>query len=198
MPARKRVNNLTFRGEILKLIKFEFLTKNFRQSLKMTDEFYTKPETVLLCLQELKKLYFFENEDVIVEPSAGDGAFLSVLCLLTDFVVGYDINPKSKYILKQDFLKIEHPVKPINSKMYVVGCPPFSDELLHQFIQKSCKIADVIGFILPKTFKPVFDNFNHIKTIDLPDNSFRIIPEDESVELSIPCEFQIWERKVIF
>jgi hypothetical protein len=30
----------------------------------MSDEFYTKPETVFLCLQELKKLYFFENEDV--------------------------------------------------------------------------------------------------------------------------------------
>jgi hypothetical protein len=168
----------------------------------MTDEFYTKPETVLLCLQELKKLYFFENEDVIVEPSAGDGAFLSILCLLTDFVVGYDINPKSKYILKQDFLKIEHPVKPINSKMYVVGCPPFEETLLQVFLQKSCDFADVIAFILPKSFnssgiKGIY-NFNHIKTIDLPDNSFRIIPEDESVELSIPCEFQIWERKVIF
>ena len=172
----------------------------------MTDEFYTKPETVLQCLNELKKLYFFENEDVIVEPCAGDGAFLSILCLLTDFVVGYDINPKSKYILKQDFLKLEHPAKPINSKMYVIGCPPFSDELIHRFIQKSSEFADVIAFILPKTFSLFnteikdlcFDNFNHIKTIDLSDNSFRIIPEDESIELSIPCEFQIWERKVIF
>ena len=164
----------------------------------MTDEFYTKPETVLLCLQELKKLYFFENEDVIVEPCAGDGAFLSILCLLTDFVVGYDLNPKSKYILKQDFLTLESPAKPINSKMYVVGCPPFEETLLQAFLQKSCEFADVIAFIVPKTFKSSFPNFNHIKTIDLPNNSFRIIPEDESIELSIPCEFQIWERKVIF
>jgi hypothetical protein len=172
----------------------------------MTDEFYTKPETVLLCLNELKKLYFFENEDVIVEPCAGDGAFLSILCLLTDFVVGYDINPKNNYVLKQDFLKLESPAKPINSKMYVIGCPPFSESLLKGFIQKSCEFADVIAFILPKTFSLFntetkdlsFDNFFHIKTIDLPDNSFRIIPEEESIELSIPCEFQIWERKFTF
>ena len=168
----------------------------------MTDEFYTKPETVLLCLNELKKLYFFENEDVIVEPCAGDGAFLSILCLLTDFVVGYDINPKNKYILKQDFLKLEHPVKPINSKMYVVGCPPFEETLLQTFLKKSCGFADVVAFILPKSFNSFdsigIDKFSHIKTIDLPDNSFQIIPENESVELSIPCNFQIWERKVIF
>jgi hypothetical protein len=169
----------------------------------MTDEFYTNSETVLLCLNELKKLYFFENEDVIVEPCAGDGAFLSVLCLLTDFVVGYDINPKNEYVLKQDFLILENPAKPINSKMYVIGCPPFNNLLLNSFIQKSCGFADVIAFILPKTFGLSnnerkdfsFPNFNHIKTVDLPDNSFRIIPEVETIELSIPCEFQIWERK---
>ncbi len=168
----------------------------------MSDEFYTKPETVLLCLNELKKLYFFENEDVIVEPSAGDGAFLSILCLLTDFVVGYDINPKNKYILMQDFLKIENPAKPINSKMYVVGCPPFEETLLQTFLQKSCEFSDVIAFILPKSFNSKgiegIKNFYQVKTIDLPDNSFRMFPENEMIEFSIPCVFQIWERKVHF
>jgi hypothetical protein len=137
------------------------------------------------CIPELSKLYTFEEDDVIIDPCARDGSLLSLLVLLSDFVVGYDIQPKNEHILakhghilKVDYLTLPVPIKPIDSRMFVIGNPP--DKLRKEFIEKSCEFADIIAFLLPEDSKQFFSSkFKNIKCI----------PMDEGL-------FQIWERIV--
>ena len=49
------------------------------------DKFYTKPSTVVQCVAAFKKFIAFDVSDVIIEPSAGSGAFISdIKCLVSD------------------------------------------------------------------------------------------------------------------
>jgi hypothetical protein len=128
------------------------------------------------CIPEISKLYRFEEDDVIVDPCARYGSLLSLLVLLSDFVVGYDIEPKHEYVLKVDYLSLSYPIKPFNSRMFIIGNPP--DKLRKEFIEKSCEFADVIAFLLPEDSKQFFSSkFKNVKCI----------PMDEGL-------FQIWER----
>lgn len=40
------------------------------------DKFYTKPIIVNQCIDNIKKNLIINNCDIIIEPSAGDGAFI--------------------------------------------------------------------------------------------------------------------------
>jgi len=127
-------------------------------------------------IPELSKFYTFEENDVIIDPCARDGSLLSLLVLLSDFVVGYDIEPKHDYIFKVDYLTLPIPIKPIDARMFVVGKPP--SNLLKEFIEKSCEFADVIAFLLPEDSNQFFSSkFTNIKCV----------PMEEGL-------FQIWER----
>jgi hypothetical protein len=105
------------------------------------------------CIPEISKLYRFEENDVIIDPCARDGSLLSLLVLLSDFVVGYDICPKYEHVLKVDYLTLPSPIKPFDSRMFIVGKPP--DTLLKEFVEKSCRFADVIAFLFPKDFRMI-------------------------------------------
>jgi hypothetical protein len=142
------------------------------------------------CIPELVKLYTIEPNDVIIDPCARDGSLLSLLVLLSDFVVGYDIQPKIihtvanyDYILKVDYLTLPIPIKPFDSRIFVVGKPP--DNLLKDFVEKSCKFADVIAFLFPKDFR-----------MSEAEDMFHF---DFSLKQSVKLEdgvYQIWERVV--
>ncbi len=140
------------------------------------------------CIPELVKLYTIEPNDVIINPCARDGSLLSLLVLLSDFVVGYDIQPQQSitlynYILKVDYLTLPNPIKPFDSRMFVVGKPP--SNALKEFIEKSCKFADVIAFLFPKYFR-----------MSEAEDLFHF---DFSMKQSVKVEdgvYQIWERVV--
>jgi hypothetical protein len=69
------------------------------------DKFYTKPEIVDKCIIELHEYYKFNNFDLIIEASAGNGNFL--LKLPKNKRIGIDIEPDTTYtqeIIKQYFL----------------------------------------------------------------------------------------------
>jgi hypothetical protein len=81
----------------------------------------------------------------------------------------------------------------------VFGNPPFGRQasVAKSFISKSCEYAQVIAFILPKSFtKPSMYNaftlrFHCIFSMDLEKNSFLVNGE----EYDVPCVFQIWRRE---
>ena len=85
-------------------------------------------------------------------------------------------------------------------KKIVFGNPPFGRQstLAKAFIKKSCEFADVIAFILPKSFtKPsmyhAFDMLYHcIYTSELDKNSFIV---NGDCKYDVPCVFQVWERR---
>jgi predicted RNA methylase len=161
------------------------------------DKYYTNNKAVELCLSLVKTHISIDNGDLIIEPSAGNGAFISGIKLLTDNFAFYDLEPDNMEITRQDYLAYMHKVS--DKRVHVIGNPPFGRQssLAIKFIKKSCEFCDSISFILPKSFKknslkhkfPL--NFHLIVESEIPYKSFLV----NNVEHDVPCVFQIWEKR---
>jgi predicted RNA methylase len=164
------------------------------------DKYYTKDIVVELCVNLIKKNIQINTDDLIIEPSAGNGSFISGIKSLTRNFKFYDLEPENDEIIKQDYLLYDNDsIKDNFGKIHIIGNPPFGRQssLAIKFIKKSCEFCNSISFILPKSFKkdslkktfPL--NFHLIFEIDLPEKSFLV----DGVEHNVPCIFQIWEKK---
>jgi predicted RNA methylase len=164
------------------------------------DKFYTKTTIVEYCIELIKKHLTISNNDLIIEPSAGNGAFISQIKTLSQNYYFYDIEPDNKEIIKLDFLELDiNPIKIKYKNIHIIGNPPFGRQSSSaiKFIKKSCSFANTISFILPKSFKKdslkkyFSNNFHLIYEVDLADNAFLV----NDKECDVPCVFQIWEYK---
>lgn len=117
-------------------------------AINENDKYYTPKHLVEKTIQKTLERIPIEDISEIIEPSAGDGAFISQLQELKKTLTCYDILPENKNIIKQDFLKLEIPYK---KGRVVIGNPPYgpSGSLFKKFLKKSSQIADYIVFILP-------------------------------------------------
>ena len=164
------------------------------------DKYYTKDAVVDLCLNFVTKYIQINSDDLIIEPSAGNGSFIKGIKLLTSNFKFYDLKPENEEIIKQDYLLYDYNnIKNIFGKIHIIGNPPFGRQssLAIKFIKKSCEFCNSISFILPKSFKkdslkktfPL--NFHLIFEIDLPEKSFLV----DGIEHNVETVFQIWEKK---
>ena len=162
------------------------------------DKFYTNAETVEKIIDIVtKSVNINYNSDTIIEPSAGNGAFIRNIKKLAKNTVFIDIEPENSQITKADFLKYS-PVKS-ESRIHVIGNPPFGRQssLAIKFIKHACGFADTVAFILPKSFKKdsmrrfIPLNFHTIAEFDVPKNSFTVNGETHDVT----CVFQVWEKR---
>jgi predicted RNA methylase len=165
------------------------------------DKYYTKPQIVQQCIHYLQQSMSIHNDDLFIEPSAGNGSFINEIKNITSNYIFYDLEPEHPEIIKQDYLLFDYLTNTQNNynKIHVIGNPPFGRQssLAIQFIKKSCEFCDSISFILPKSFKkesmkksiPI--NYHLIVEYDIPDNSFLV----DNKEHNVPCVFQIWEKK---
>ena len=165
------------------------------------DKYYTKGNVVDLCLNFVKtNIQINKVDDVIIEPSAGNGSFIAGIKSLTRNFKFYDLEPNNDEIIKQDYLIYNYAnIKKNYSKIHIIGNPPFGRQssLAIKFIKKSCIFCDSVSFILPKSFKkdslkktfPL--NFHLIFEIDLPEKSFLV----DGVEHNVETVFQIWKKK---
>ncbi len=127
------------------------------------DKYYTNSDTVKLCLEFVSNNIRIQPNDLIIEPSAGNGAFICGIKKLTSNYVFYDILPEHDDIEQQDYLLLTH--SKINVlhehhseiKIHVIGNPPFGRQssIANKFIKKSCEFCDTISFILPRSFTPL-------------------------------------------
>jgi hypothetical protein len=168
------------------------------------DKYYTKQSVVDLCIEYIRQYINIDTKnDLIIEPSAGNGAFIPGIKSLSSKFLFFDLKPENIEILEQDYLELD-PIRLREitncKKIHILGNPPFGRQssLAIKFIKKSTTFADTISFILPKSFKkdslqksfPL--QFHLIFQIDLPPNSFLV----DSQEYDVPCVFQIWEKRV--
>jgi hypothetical protein len=161
------------------------------------DKFYTNDNIVDLCLEKLCESWSLSQFQLIIEPSAGNGQFL--LKLPKEKRIGLDILPEHHDIIKQDFFEYI-PIKKENDSILVIGNPPFGKNcsLAIKFFNYASNFADVIAFIIPRTFRKTsiqnrLDlNFHLIKDIDIPINPCSFTPK-----MMVKCCFQIWEKKTI-
>lgn len=94
----------------------------------------------------------------IIEPSAGDGAFMKELNCLNVPVKYYDLYPEHKDIIQQDYLKLE--LEYLQGRL-VIGNPPFEHNLTKRFCNKSSEFSDYIVFICPAS--QYNNNYNFTK-----------------------------------
>jgi hypothetical protein len=162
------------------------------------DKFYTKSEIAKECIDEFRNIIETSDDDIYIEPSAGNGSFSKWMSEIFMNVKSYDIEPENENIIQQDFLNL-NTEQFESKKVHIIGNPPFGrqSKTAKSFIQKCCKFADSISFVLPKSFKKnsfqkAFDPYFHlIFEKDLPSYSFQVGNESHDV----PCIFQIWQKK---
>jgi len=141
------------------------------------------------------------TKDLIVEPSAGNGAFIGMIKKLCKNHIFFDIKPEHKEVLKMNYLKFpsEVVIESKFRKVHVIGNPPFGrcSSLAIKFIRKSCEYCDTLSFILPRSFKKESmkkkfpSNFHLVCEKNIPDNAFEVDGNTHTVA----CVFQIWEKR---
>lgn len=164
------------------------------------DKFYTKDEVALLCIKTIEKL--INDSDIIVEPSAGGGAFSRQIDHIN--LQAYDLEPESENIKQGNWFNIERSTIG-EGTLTIVGNPPFGvrSDLAKKFIKHSISMdAETIAFILPKTFSKSLnqqsnlfpDNYRLVIENDLGDESFEI----EGESFHVPCKWYVWTKNANF
>lgn len=167
---------------------------------KDLDKFYTNPSIAKTFVDTIQRHFPLENFDLIVEPSAGNGSFLSIL---PENSIGLDIEPESPEIIRQDFFKYESPYHPLfnNIKIACIGNPPFGsgymNPLAKAFFNHAASFSQLIAFIVPakwqtswKVHYQLDESFGLYFSELLPKNSFLLDGEPYDV----PCCMQIWSK----
>ena len=160
------------------------------------DKFYTVPAIAERCLAVLGSRYNWGDWDLVIEPSAGNGSFLAQIP--TSKRLGIDISPEHPEIVKQDFLQYSPPTGV--EHILVVGNPPFGrvSSLAIKFFNHAAQWADVIAFIVPRTFRRVSVQNKLSPRFHLEyDEDIPMEPCSFSPPMMAKCCFQIWEKKEI-
>lgn len=151
------------------------------------EKFYTTKDNAILCLKNID----IDKYDLIVEPSAGNGSFSSLI----PGCVAMDIEPEADGIEKRNFFTyMPDPDK--YKKILTIGNPPFGRQssLATRFINHAALFSDTIAFILPNSFykesmiKRLDKRLTLLSSIRLDNITFI---ENEKLK-KIPCSFFIF------
>ena len=110
------------------------------------DKFYTIPTISEKCISTIGEKYGWNRWDLVVEPSAGNGSFLSRIP--TQKKIGIDISPEHPDILKKDFF--EYTPLPEHTEILVIGNPPFGrvSSVAVKFFNHAAEWCSVIALSL--------------------------------------------------
>lgn len=163
--------------------------KDRRDADVRLSQFYTDPAVAALMVAIFRD-HFNPEHFLMVEPSAGQGAFSM---LLPDGSLAFDVEPKHPGIEPGDFLEIA-----IESDLPIamIGNPPFgrNSSLAKKFFDHAANQAMVIAMILPRTFRKssiqnqLDRSFHLFREADVPSNAFVF----RSKRQTVPAVFQIW------
>ena len=103
---------------------------------KPADKFYTSAKVAQRCVEAARPHVSLPGA-IIVEPSAGGGAFIPYVKGLADTCMFYDLEPEHPEVIKQDFLDPQLDM-PDGTHLCFVGNPPFGRQssLAIKFIKK--------------------------------------------------------------
>lgn len=163
-------------------------------SAKTLDKYYTNDDVARRCWEVFK--HCIPEDAVLVEPSAGGGAFLRAV---DREIVAFDIAPEAEGIIQADFLStnvwdyVER-----RSPLAVIANFPYGhrNRLTIAFLNKSLELADFVGCIVPLGFR----KFSYQRRVDpdarlildmpLPRRSFTL----EGRPFGINTTFQVWTK----
>ena len=199
---KNKINKIINTNEMSKIINEKLLIiQKTGLSRNTIDKYYTKISVVKECIASIKEYINITKNDLIIEPSAGNGSFIENIKLLSDNYIFYDLEPEHNEIIKQDFLDLDFTkIKQEYNNIHVIGNPPFGRQssIAIKFIKICCQFANSISFILPKSFKKnsmqnhFSKNFHLMYEKDVSEKSFLV----NNIECDVPCVFQIWQYKI--
>jgi len=161
------------------------------------EKYYTNGSLAKRCADFTKQLLPQKMFDLVVEPSAGGGAFIPHIAHFGKRILALDIEPQGDGVAQGDFLLF--PVERFKKQsVLTIGNPPFGarGKLAMSFIEKASQYSNAIAFILPRSFKKdTFTNriprqFHLLGQFDCDDFA---TPEGDKV--SVKCVFQVWEKR---
>ncbi len=158
------------------------------------EEFFTAPDLAARCAAYTDALLPLDGFDLVVEPSAGTGAFLPHLP--ADRTLGLDLEPRHPGVTGADFLAWTPP--PDAGRVLTVGNPPFGQRgaLAMRFLDHACGFSDAVAFILPRSFnKWTFTNRvdPHFHLAGAFDCDGFLDADGRAV--SVRTVFQVWSRQ---
>ncbi len=168
---------------------------NRRNPARALDQFYTRSDIASECVAAVRAFVADRYPRALwIEPSAGEGAFVDHLPLPR---IALDIEPRRPDISAVDFLTWMP--GELRRQTVVIGNPPFGKNasLAQRFFNHAAGFAEVIAFILPRTFQKssVTNRLNaymHLRfERELPDDAFLFLGE----AYHVPTVFQVWERE---
>ena len=156
------------------------------------DQFYTLPSVARRLYAVLAGLFDL-SLFLMIEPSAGDGAFFRLMLAGS---LGFDLDPKWPGLITTDFLGIR---VSSDRKILILGNPPFgrNASMAKRFFNHAALQADVIAFILPRSFrKAAIQNclnelFHLLHEEDVGRDAFVF----RSRPKHVPAVFQVWVRR---
>ena len=158
------------------------------------EQYFTAHALAEKCVASVRDRFDLKSFRLILEPSAGDGAFFKLLP--EENRAGIDIEPLCDGVEKADFFRWEPPF--FESNILTIGNPPFGQRGAQAiaFLNRACEFSKVIAFIVPRSFKKdTFSNrvntwFHLVHQFDC--NEFR---SPDGAGLEVKSVFQIWERR---
>jgi len=123
-------------------------------AINTDDKYYADQELVSYVVDTAINAIGKENISEIIEPSAGDGAFIEKLDSTGLPVQYYDLYPEHDRIKEQDFSTLNLPHK--KGRLFLGG-PPYAQgsTLWLMFVKKAAKMGDYIAYISPPSFHDV-------------------------------------------
>lgn len=172
------------------------------------DKFYTDPAQAIALKLRTFALLGADRPKYVMEPSAGDGAFLEP----HDDVVSFDLAPDSERTLHPDqvgfntegrgsldqtFLQIIKEEVGDGRNILTIGNPPFGkrSDLAVQFVNEYLDVGGVVAFVIPTTFrkwsvqKRIRSDARLIANWHVPATAFRL---PDGTPYKIRCVFQVW------
>ncbi len=158
----------------------------------LLSKYYTRPEVAQECTMLFDQ--YIGPDTLIIEPSAGAGAFLDVA---HGPILGYDVAPDHPRVAARDFIRDGlSPALADLDDIALLGNPPFGrrSSLAIEFVNRGLQQAGTVGFILPASFRR-WDTQRKINrrarlVLDhaLPDEAFSFIGRPYSLRST----FQVW------
>lgn len=166
-----------------------------KNTAKALDKYYTNDDVASECYELFESV--IHPQALIVEPSAGAGAFLRAS--EDREIVGLDIHPEQENIVRHDFL-----LDPLSNHVDMtrdivfLGNPPFGrkGDVAVNFINTALNYGSFVGFVLPIQFrkwsaqKRIVESAKLIIDHDLKSSSFSFLNQPYDLR----CSFQVWAR----
>lgn len=171
-----------------------------KQKCIENDQVFTSPVVAQQMIELFeKKIAPLESFDLVVEPSAGRGAFFNLMPTNKRRAYEIDESLRNDEYIYGDFLEMKS-LEVCREKVAIIGNPPYgkNSSKAIAFFNKSCEFADTVAFILPQTFykesvqRRLCDDFHLVYSHDMSANAFILASNDKPY--SVNSVFQIWRR----